>query len=64
MPLNIVFQPGEANIVNTEIFTNLNRRDRAQTDANGDGYADGITGTDGNLLVAGDDTQYYQAHAR
>ena len=62
VPLNIVFQPGEANIVDAEIFTNLNRRDRAQTDANGDGYADGITGTDGNSLVAGDDTQYYQAH--
>lgn len=60
--LNIVLQPGEANIVDAEIFTNLNRRDRAQSDANGDGYPDGISGADGNSLTSADDSQYYKAH--
>jgi hypothetical protein len=62
VPLAVVFQPGEANVVDAEIFTNLNRRDRAQLDANGDGYPDGITGIDGNALTSTDDGQYYKAH--
>lgn len=61
VPLSIVFQPGEANVTEAEVFTNLNRRDRADVDANGDGYPDGISAIDGNLLVAGDDSQYYRA---
>lgn len=62
IPLAVVFQPGEANVVAAEIYTNLNRRDRADDDANGDGYDDGISALDGNALVAGDDTQYYKAY--
>lgn len=62
IPLNVVFQPGESNITQAEIFTNLNRRDRAGNDANNDGYPDGISGPDGNALVAGDDSQYYKAY--
>lgn len=60
--LDIVFQPGESNIVAAEIYSNLNRRDRAGDDANGDGYDDGISGLDGNSLVAGDDSHYYKAY--
>ena len=60
--LEIVFQPGEANVTVAEVYTNLNRRDRAGVDANGDGYPDGVSGLDGNDLVAGDDTHYYKAH--
>ncbi|MGB0415719.1 MAG: hypothetical protein ACPGKS_02600 [Coraliomargarita sp.] len=62
IPLNIIFQPGENNITDAEIYTNLNRRDRANDDANNDGYDDGISGLDGNSLVAGDDTHYYKAY--
>lgn len=62
VPLNVVFQPGEANVVDAEIFTNLNRRDRAQLDANADGYPDGITGIDGNALTSADDAHYYKAY--
>ena len=61
-PLQISFSPGESNVTQAEIFTNLNRRDRAGLDANNDGYPDGISGPDGAALVAGDDTQYYNAH--
>ena len=53
--LNITFAPGEANINAAEIYTNVNRRDRANEDADSDGYEDGISGLDGNALVAGDD---------
>lgn len=60
--LNIVFQPGESNIVAAEVYSNVNRRDRADDDANGDGYDDGISGLDGNSLVAGDDSHYYKAY--
>jgi hypothetical protein len=60
--LNIVFEPGEANVVDAEVYTNLNRRDRADEDANGDGYDDGISAIDGNNLNAGDDSHYYKAH--
>ncbi|PXA04371.1 hypothetical protein DDZ13_07515 [Coraliomargarita sinensis] len=60
--LNIIFEPGEANVVDAEIYTNVNRRDRADEDANGDGYDDGISAIDGNSLVAGDDSHYYKAY--
>ena len=60
--LVIAFEPGEANIIAAEVYTNLNRRDRAGIDANNDGYPDGISGPDGNSIAAGDDTNYYTAH--
>lgn len=61
IPLDIVFQPGEADIIDAEVFTNLNRRDRADADANGDGYPDGVSGPDGNGISAGDDAHYFKA---
>jgi glycosidase len=60
--LNIVFAPGEANVTVAEVYTNLNRRDRADEDADNDGYPDGVSGLDGNLLASGDDSHYYKAH--
>ncbi len=63
IPLHLVFQPGQANVTDAEVYTNLNRRDRADTDANGDGYPDGVSGPDGNSLVAGDDAHYFKAYA-
>ncbi|MGA0367904.1 MAG: hypothetical protein ACO3N7_00460 [Kiritimatiellia bacterium] len=60
--LDVVFEPGESNVVAAEIYTNLNRRDRAELDADNDGYPDGISGLDGNSLNAGDDGHYYKAY--
>lgn len=60
-PLSITFAPGQANVTAVEVFTNLNRRDRAQLDANGDGIEDGIKPPDGNNVVAGDNN-YFTAH--
>ena len=63
IPLTVFFDPQTTGVAAAEVFTNLNRRDRAGVDANGDGIEDGIKPPDGNLLVAGDDTQYFKAYA-
>lgn len=62
IPLNIEFKPGQSNVTQFEIYTNLNRRDRADVDANADSYPDGVTGPDGNTISAGDDSNYYKAY--
>ncbi len=61
-PLNLTFAPGQPNLTAVEIFSNVNRRDRATLDANGDGIEDGIFPPDGNAIVAGDDNNYYKAY--
>ena len=63
VPLNVVFSPGQSNLTAVEAFSNLNRRDRATLDANGDGIEDGIVPPDGNAIMAGDDSNYYKAYA-
>jgi glycosidase len=62
-PLNIVFSPNASNLTAVEVFSNMNRRDRASVDANVDGIEDGIVPPDGNNIVAGDDSNYYKAYA-
>jgi glycosidase len=62
-PLNIVFQPNAANLTAVEVFSNLNRRERADDDADGDGVQDGILPPSGNLVTAGSDAHYYKAYA-
>ncbi|MEI8036833.1 MAG: alpha-amylase family glycosyl hydrolase [Verrucomicrobiota bacterium] len=61
LPLTLTFAPGQANVTAVEVFTNLNRRDRAQLDANGDGVEDGILPPDGNTVTL-DDTNYFRAY--
>lgn len=60
-PFAITFAPGQANITSVEVFTNLNRRDRAQLDANADGIEDGIKPPDGNNVTVGDNN-YFTAY--
>src|SRR5258706_6624821 len=54
VPLTILFSPGQPNLTAVEAFSNLNRRDRAGLDANGDGVEDGILPPDANAIVAGE----------
>ncbi|MDB6125232.1 MAG: hypothetical protein JWQ71_4225 [Pedosphaera sp.] len=61
IPLTILFTPSQSNVTTAEVFSNLNRRDRATQDVNGDGIQDGIVPPDGNAIVAGDDANYYKA---
>ncbi len=63
VPVTVLFTPNASNIVAAEVYSNLNRRDRAGLDANGDGVEDGILPPDGNTIVAGDDGNYYKAYA-
>jgi hypothetical protein len=63
VPLTILFTPNAANLTQVEFFSNVNRRDRATADADGDGVEDGIRPPSGDLVVAGADTHYYKAYA-
>lgn len=63
VPLTIVFQPNAANLTQVETYSNLNRRDRATVDADGDGIEDGILPPSGNLVVAGSDAHYFKAYS-
>jgi len=56
VPFTIVFDPQTMGVASAEVFTNLNRRDRAALGANGDGIEDGILPPDGNKIPAGDTT--------
>jgi len=63
VPVTVLFSPNATNVVEADVFSNLNRRNRATLDANGDGIEDGIVPPDGNLLPTGDDNNYYKAYA-
>ncbi len=63
IPINVVFSPNVPNVVEADVFSNLNRRNRATMDANGDGIEDGIVPPDGNTITTGDDNNYYKAYA-
>jgi glycosidase len=63
VPLTILFSPNVSNVVEADVFSNLNRRDHAALDANGDGIEDGILPPDGNTIPTGDTNNYYEAYA-
>lgn len=62
VPLEVVFTPADPRVESVEVWTNLNRRDRADGDADGDGYDDGIVPPDANAIPAGDDRHYYKGY--
>ena len=64
VPLTMLFSPNAStNVVEADVFSNLNRRDHATMDANGDGIEDGIVPPDGNTIATGDTNNYYEAYA-
>ena len=62
IPFTIFFDPQTFGVETCEVFTNLNRRDRAGIDADGDGVEDGIKPPPGTLITAGSDAHYYKAY--
>ena len=62
IPITIFFDPQMGGVDSCEVFTNLNRRERAQLDANGDTIEDGIKPVDGNTILAGNDSHYFKAY--
>ena len=61
-PVTVFFDPQTLGVESAEVFTNLNRREFATKDANGDGIEDGIVPPPGNSIAAGDDGNYYKAY--
>ncbi|HXD01440.1 MAG TPA: alpha-amylase family glycosyl hydrolase [Verrucomicrobiae bacterium] len=62
--MTVIFSPNApTNVVEADVFSNLNRRDHAAMDANGDGIEDGILPPDGNTIATGDTNNYYEAYA-
>lgn len=62
VPVTVFFDPQTLGVESCEILTNLNRRDRAVLDANGDGIHDGIKPPDANTIAAGNDAHYFKAY--
>ena len=62
IPVTIFFDPGTTGVESAEVFTNLNRRDKADGDIDGDGVQDGIIPPNGNNIAAGNDANYYKAY--
>ena len=62
VPLTLFFDPQTLGVESCEILTNLNRRDRAVLDANGDGVHDGIKPPNANTIPAGSDAHYFKAY--
>jgi glycosidase len=62
VPVTVFLDPQTLGVESAEVFTNLNRRDRATRDSDGDGIEDGIKPPDANRIPAGDDRSYYKAH--
>ena len=50
-PITFRFSPGVPNVIDVELWTNLNRRDLANIDKNADGYPDGIVAPNGALVT-------------
>jgi hypothetical protein len=66
LPVTILFSPNTNNVVEADVFSNLNRRNLAtlpEIDANGVASEEGISPPNGNYLATGDDTHYYKAYA-
>ncbi len=63
IPVTVFFDPETNGVETAEVFTNLNRRDRAGMDADGDGIEDGIKPPPGNGIAVGNDANYYKAYA-
>ena len=62
IPVTVTFAPNTSNITAVELFSNLNNRDRAESDANADGIPDGIVPPDGNAISVTNTNTYYQAY--
>ncbi len=62
VPVTLFFDPQTLGVESCKILTNLNRRDRAVLDANGDGIHDGIKPPNANTITAGSDTHYFKAY--
>lgn len=61
--VDVIFHPNGGNVdpATVQVYTNLNRRDRATVDADNDGTEDGIHPPSGDLVTTAD-THYYRGY--
>ena len=62
IPITVTFAPNTSNVTAVELFSNLNNRDRANSDNNADGIPDGIKPPDGNTISVTNTNSYYRAY--
>ena len=62
IPITVFFDPQTFGVESAEVLSNLNRRDRATVDADGDGIQDGIKPPNANNIPAGNDANYFKAY--
>src|SRR5208282_2289698 len=65
IPVTVLFSPNTNNIVEADVYSDLNRRNFVTTptlDANSNPTEEGIYPPNGNTIATGDDTHYYKAY--
>jgi hypothetical protein len=62
IPITVFFDPQTLGVESAEVLTNLNRRERATADADGDSIQDGIKPPNANNIPAGNDANYFKAY--
>ena len=62
VPLTTLFSPNSSNVVEADVYSDLNRRDYA-THIGNNGIEEGIVPPDGNTIATGDTNHYYEAYA-
>lgn len=62
IPVSVTFAPNTSNITAVELYSNLNQRDLASADADGDGIPDGIKPPSGDTASVTNTNTYYRAY--
>jgi hypothetical protein len=62
VPITIFFDPQQLGVESVDVFTNLNRRDKAAADPDGRGVQEGISPPSGTAIATGDDRHYFKAY--
>jgi subtilisin family serine protease len=62
IPVTVTFAPNTSGVTDVELFSNLNQRDLANSDADGDGIPDGIKPPSGDTVSVTNTDTYYRAY--
>lgn len=62
LPVTVSFAPNTSSVTAVELYSNLNQRDLANADADGDGIPDGIKSPDGDTVSVTNTNTYFRAY--
>ena len=62
VPITITFAPGQLNVTEVELVTNLNQRDQVSVDKNANGVDDGMEFNQTESIIGSDGTFYYRSY--